>query len=115
MALRYKFVELTAVTAAAIEDTVNQWVGEGWQLEAIRFVTGEAAKLPKMAFVSFVCDDPCAAREVDLPAVSSIRRGKPRIVELGELDLGDAEPFEADLDWASAQKSAKRKTSRKKR
>lgn len=109
MALRYKFVELTAVTAGALEDTVNQWVGEGWQLDAIRFVIGEAAKRPKMAFVSFVRDDEVGARDVELPEVSSIRRGKPRIVDLGELDLGDAEPYEADLDWASAQKKAKRK------
>jgi hypothetical protein len=107
--LRYKFVELTAVTAASLEDTVNQWVGDGWQLDAIRFVTGEQAKRPKMAFVSFVRDDDGEGREIDVPAVSTIRRGRPKIVELGELDLGDAEPFEADLDWASAQKKTKRK------
>ena len=109
MALRYKFVELTAVTAASLEDTVNQWVGEGWQLDAIRFVTGENAKRPKMAFVSFVRpDEGDGERDVDVPAVSSIRRGRPKIVELGELDLGDAEPFEADLDWAKKTKRKKR-------
>jgi hypothetical protein len=109
LALRYKFVEVTAVTAASLEDTVNQWVGEGWQLDAIRFVTGETAKRPKLAFVSFVRDDAAGDRELELPAVSSIRRGRPRLVDLGELDLGDAEPFDADLDWSAAQKKPKRK------
>lgn len=115
MGLRYKFVELTAVTAATLEDTVNQWVGDGWQLDAIRFVTGESVKRPKMAFVSFVRDDEGEGREVELPAVSSIRRGRPKIVELGELDLGEVEPFEADLDWANAQSSLKTKAKKKKR
>ena len=109
MALRYKFVEVAAVTAASLEDTVNQWVGEGWQLDAIRFVTGEAAKRPKLAFVSFVRDEDGGEREVELPAVSSIRRGRPKLVDLGELDLGEAAPFEADLDWSATQKKPKRK------
>lgn len=53
MTLRYKFVELSTVTDEAIEGVVNDWVGQGWQLEAIRFVTTEHSKRPAMAFVSF--------------------------------------------------------------
>ena len=109
MGLRYKFVEVTKVTAAALEVEVNRWVQQGWQLDAIRFVTGETAKRPKLAFISFVRDEE-EERDVEVPAVSSIRR-RPKIVELGELDLGDAEPFEADLDWANAQKKTRRKKS----
>ena len=54
MALRYKFVELSIVTEQTIEDAVNDWVGQGWQLEGIRFVTTEHSKRPAMAFVSFI-------------------------------------------------------------
>jgi len=54
MSLRYKFVELSIVTEQTIEDTVNAWVGEGWQLEGIRFVTTEHSKRPSMAYVSFI-------------------------------------------------------------
>lgn len=56
MALRYKFVELSAVTAEALEHAVNTWVGQGWQLDDIRFVAGEHGKRPALAFVSFTRD-----------------------------------------------------------
>ncbi len=58
MVLRYKFVELSIVTGEAIEGVVNDWVGQGWQLEGIRFVTSEGCKRPVMAFVSFTRDAP---------------------------------------------------------
>lgn len=53
MALQYKFVELSVVTDESIEDCVNEWVAQAWQLEGIRFVTTEHSKRPAMAFVSF--------------------------------------------------------------
>jgi hypothetical protein len=53
MALRYKFIELSVVTDETIEGVVNEWVGQGWELEGIRFVTTEHSKRPAMAFVSF--------------------------------------------------------------
>ena len=49
----YKFVELSIVTDESLEEVVNLWVGKGWQLDAIRFVTTEASRRPQMAFVSF--------------------------------------------------------------
>jgi len=52
--LLYKFVELSVVTDEAIEETVNEWVAQGWQLDGIRFAMREASKRPAMAFVSFV-------------------------------------------------------------
>lgn len=54
VSLRYKFVELSIVTEQTIEDVVNDWVGQGWQLEGIRFVTSEHSKRPAMAYVSFI-------------------------------------------------------------
>ncbi len=53
MAIQFKFVELSTVTDETIEDAVNEWVNQGWQLEGIRFVTTEHSKRPAMAFVSF--------------------------------------------------------------
>lgn len=53
MALQYKFVELSTVTDDRIEEIVNDWVGQGWSFEGIRFVTSEASRRPTMAFISF--------------------------------------------------------------
>ena len=53
MAVEYKFVELSIVTDETIEEAVNAWVGRGWHLDGIRFVTTEASRRPSMAFVSF--------------------------------------------------------------
>jgi len=50
----YKFVELTTVTEDTLEQTVNEWVAQGWHLDAIRFVVTEHSRRPSMAFVSFV-------------------------------------------------------------
>lgn len=61
MGVEYKFVELSIVTDETIEEAVNTWVGRGWLLEGIRFVTTEASRRPQMAFVSFT-------REVMHPA-----------------------------------------------
>ena len=55
--LRYKFVELSVVTDETIEQTVNEWVSQGWMLDAIRFVMTESSRRPAMAFISFVRDD----------------------------------------------------------
>jgi hypothetical protein len=57
----YKFVELSIVTDETIEQTVNEWVAKGWQLDGIRFVTSEASRRPQMAFVSFTRDGEPAA------------------------------------------------------
>jgi hypothetical protein len=53
MPLVYKFVELSTVAEDTLEACVNEWVGQGWELEGIRFVTTEHSKRPAMAFVSF--------------------------------------------------------------
>ena len=54
---RYKFVELSTVTDRDLERVVNEHVGQGWQLDDIRFVVTEHSRRPAMAFVSFVRDD----------------------------------------------------------
>ena len=56
--MQYKFIELTVVTDETIEEAVNAWVGRGWHLDAIRFVTTEASRRPSMAFVSFTRQAP---------------------------------------------------------
>lgn len=50
---QYKFVEVAPVTDETLEECVNEWIGRGWGLEGIRFVTTEHSKRPAMAFVSF--------------------------------------------------------------
>jgi hypothetical protein len=84
--LRYKFVEVQPVTASAIEDCVNNWVGDGWRLDKVRFVGVDArGKRPSLAFISFV------------------RSPTGGVIELGELDLGEAEPFDVEIDWGAAK------------
>ena len=60
----YKFVELSIVTAETLEECVNEWVGQGWSFDGIRFVVGEGSRRPQMAFVSFI-------REIAEDAASS--------------------------------------------
>lgn len=52
----YKFVELSIVTDESITECVNDWVGQGWAFDGIRFVVGEGSRRPQMAFVSFIRD-----------------------------------------------------------
>ena len=72
--LEYKFVELSIVTDETIEEVVNLWVGKGWTLDAIRFVTSDASRRPSMAFVSFTRDAPHGV-------VESGPRPPPRLVK----------------------------------
>ena len=58
MSVRYKFVEVSAVTDESLERAVNDAVSQGWTFDAIHFVTRDNSPRPCMAFVSFV-------REVD--------------------------------------------------
>jgi hypothetical protein len=67
VALRYKFIELSTVTDDTLEHVVNEWVAQGWQLDAIRFVVTEHSKRPAMAFVSFTCQAVAAAGGSDRP------------------------------------------------
>ncbi len=79
MGLEYKFVELSVVTDESIEEAVNAWVGRGWQLDGIRFVTTEASRRPQMAFISFTRDTATAPSEPPVPPGSG-----PRLVKSEE-------------------------------
>ena len=50
----YKFVELSIVTDETLTECVNDWVGQGWSFDGIRFVVGDGSRRPQMAFVSFI-------------------------------------------------------------
>lgn len=63
----YKFVELSIVTAETLEECVNEWVGQGWAFDGIRFVVSDGSRRPQMAFVSFI-------REVG----ENVENGSPR-------------------------------------
>jgi hypothetical protein len=71
------------VLAEAIEEAVNHWVGLGWTLEGIRF-PGDGRTL-----VSFV-------------------RDRVKRIDLGEIDLGDAEPLHVELGEPVKKKRKKR-------
>jgi hypothetical protein len=52
-AIEYKFVETSVVTDDSLERIVNEWVGQGWQLDGIHFVVATTSKRPVMAFLAF--------------------------------------------------------------
>ena len=51
---RYKVVELAIVTDQTLEEALNAWTEQGWQLDSIQFAMREASKRPAMAFILFV-------------------------------------------------------------
>lgn len=55
---RYKVVETMRVCDEELERLINDAVGQGYQLESIKFVTTEASKRPGMAFLLFVGEGP---------------------------------------------------------
>jgi hypothetical protein len=81
--VKYKFVECP-VEAEAIEDAVNGWVERGWTFEGLRF-PGDGR-----ALVSFFKE---AGKRIDL----------------GEIDLGEAEPLSVELDHAKKKRVARKR------
>jgi hypothetical protein len=60
MARVYKFVEISTVTDDEIERVVNEWVGKGWELDALHFAMRDASRRPAMCFISFTREAPPA-------------------------------------------------------
>ena len=54
---RYKVVELAVVTDETLEDALNTWTAQGWQLDGIQFAMREGSKRPAMAFILFARGD----------------------------------------------------------
>ena len=57
MGIQYKVVETSTVTDESLERIFNEWTGQGWQLDGVRFAMSESSKRPTMAFVSFTRED----------------------------------------------------------
>ena len=57
MALRYKVVELSAVTDEGIETILNDTVADGWIFDGMQFAMSDASKRPAMAFLLFTRQD----------------------------------------------------------
>ena len=58
--LKYKIVELSQVSDIDLEQTINDWVAQGWTFDGVQFAMRESSKRPAMAFVMFT-------REEDAP------------------------------------------------
>lgn len=54
---KYKVVELSIVTDEEIEETINDWVGQGWNFDSIQFAMNDGSKRPAMAFILFTKKD----------------------------------------------------------
>ena len=57
MSLRYKVVEIGAVTDDEIEKTLNEWTAEGWRFDTMQFAMRDSSKRPSMAFVTFTREE----------------------------------------------------------
>jgi hypothetical protein len=55
--LIYKVVEASQVDDQSLEEILNTWTAQGWQLEGIHFAMREASRRPAMAFVTFTRAD----------------------------------------------------------
>ena len=49
----YKVVELSLVTDEEIENALNEWTAQGWNLDGMYFAMRETSKRPSMAFIAF--------------------------------------------------------------
>ncbi len=52
--MTYKVVETGIVTDEEIERILNEWTARGYSFSSIHFVTTEASRRPKIAFLFFV-------------------------------------------------------------
>jgi hypothetical protein len=57
VSLRYKVVEISAVTDEEIEKVLNEWTAEGWTYDTMQFAMRDSSKRPAMAFVTFTRDE----------------------------------------------------------
>lgn len=57
MAVTYKVVELSMVSAEDIETALNEWTAKGWTFDNMQFAMRESSKRPAMAFITFQRDD----------------------------------------------------------
>jgi hypothetical protein len=62
--LIYKVIELSPVSAEAIEESLNEWAAKGWQYDGMQFAMRESSKRPAMAFLLFTRQEP--SEESDL-------------------------------------------------
>jgi hypothetical protein len=51
--MAYKVIETSTVTDEEIERVLNEWTARGYSFESIHFVTSDASRRPKMAFIFF--------------------------------------------------------------
>jgi hypothetical protein len=80
--LEYKVVELSTVDEAAIESTLNEWAGRGWNYDGMQFAMRESSKRPAMAFVLFTREGTGAQRQDQTgPEAEAARRRLQRMAE----------------------------------
>jgi hypothetical protein len=86
--LQYKVVELSTVDEGTLERTINDWVGQDWNLDGIQFAMREASKRPAMAFLLFTRTRPAELEELIARStqpsqrpVSLVSRGADRALE----------------------------------
>jgi hypothetical protein len=60
--MAFKVLETSTVTDEEIEKILNEWTAKGYTFESIHFVTSEASRRPKMAFLFFIRKEKSEAR-----------------------------------------------------
>jgi len=70
---RYKVVELSTVDEISLENTLNEWVRQGWRLDGMHFAMRDSSKRPAMAFVLFTQSEDKSAEQESPPSRSPLR------------------------------------------
>jgi hypothetical protein len=96
--LFYKVVELSTVDEGSLENTVNHWVTQGWNLDGVQFAMRESSKRPSMAFVFFTRSDIEEAPRDSHEAQERLDReeARERLRRLAEGGEESGPPREAD-------------------
>ena len=53
----YKVVETSQVDDLTLEEILNTWTAQGWQLEGMHFAMRDASRRPGMAFITFTREE----------------------------------------------------------
>lgn len=53
----YKVVETSEVTDDSLEALINQWTGQGWRYDSLKFAMREGNRRPGMAFIFFTREE----------------------------------------------------------
>lgn len=109
--MKYKFLEITPVSAAALDAAVAPHAEAGWRLDRVELTAPSTSKRPSYALVVLALGSGGVrdgAERTGSPHGGKSKRRRVKLIELGELDWGE-HPDVAHLELDHGQAAAKPK------